>query len=30
MIEADPWYLACALVIADSTIRRLEDSQVAS
>lgn len=24
MTEADPWYLACALVIADNTIRRLE------
>ena len=25
MMERDPWYLACALVIADNTIRRLED-----
>ena len=24
MTEADPWYLACALVIADNHIRRLE------
>ena len=27
MMERDPWYLACALVIADNTIRRLEDRQ---
>lgn len=24
MMEADPWYLACALVIADNRIRELE------
>lgn len=24
MIEADPWYLACALVFADNRIRALE------
>ena len=24
MIEADPWYLACALVIADNRISELE------
>jgi hypothetical protein len=24
MIEAEPWYVACALVIADNHIRRLE------
>lgn len=27
MIEADPYYLACALVIADNHIRRLEEQQ---
>lgn len=26
MVEADPWYLAVALVIADNHIRRLEES----
>lgn len=25
MMERDPWYLACALVLADNTIRRLEE-----